>query len=131
LFDGVIQVEKSNQCSAYNNNQNKYGARWLPRSMGVGDEFTSSMTLFTTLSDTNTCCSSDYNGELPTQTIKLVERINLDIKNTGNSENDVLHFAVTSGARAGEHFYYARGKGLVAYELINSRGNVCRRAYAY
>jgi hypothetical protein len=110
-------------------------ARWLPRTMKVGDIWTSGVSHFVDAGykRTNGCrtdtCSSVYEGWV-TNRMQLVAYHSTYTTIWGYAVNDVVELTDPYNANS-DHFFYARGYGLVGFEgpAGNDQGRFASGAY--
>jgi hypothetical protein len=110
-------------------------ARWVPRNMKVGDTWSSPVTHFVDAGykRSNNCrtdtCSSPYEGWV-TNRMKLVAHHGTYTTIWGYSVPDVIELTDPYNAES-DHFFYARGYGLVGFEgpAGNNEGRFRSGAY--
>jgi len=110
-------------------------ARWVPRSMKVGDTWSSQVSHYVDAGykRTNSCrtdtCSSPYEGWV-TNRMKLVAHHGTYTTIWGYSVSDVIELTDPYNAES-DHFFYARGYGLVGFEgpAGNNEGRFRSGAY--
>jgi hypothetical protein len=102
----------------YTQREDSQPARWLPRQMSVGEEFSVSLRVqFYTLAD---CKPSAANSGDVTDSRQLVAHYNQWTSRHGVTLQDVVEILWLNG---GERYFYARGYGLVGWERMHQDPN--------
>jgi hypothetical protein len=114
-------IQASNPAEAWQKYSHLEGAKWAPRQMTAGADYSYSAWVIGFSESACQYCDAPYTGPGGGHTVRLVSRGPMTFP-TGWHHDDMICIAVVGGAgydpntNTGENFYYARGIGWVGFD---------------